>query len=353
MRLIRAKNYDDMSLKAANIIAAQVSLNPKSVLGLATGSTPIGTYRHLVEWYQKGELDFGKAVSINLDEYCGLSGDHPQSYRRFMRENLFDHINIPADRSFLPDGTQTDSALECAQYDRIIEEHNGIDLQLLGIGRNAHIGFNEPDSCFACGTHQVTLTESTIAANTRFFENEAQVPRQAYSMGMQAIMQAKRVLLIASGAAPSIDTMQALMMKLLQQKDPFGDSIMVKPKYVIVPVGYGFKMSQILETAMIDVTGIGSHTANALYQYRNQLTVIEEGALNALAGAGNAVPWFIVGDKSYAKSIQVDYLNGQETPTIRRMETPGQLGFVWDIFLDWGITAVDFRGIAKNPGVTL
>ena len=143
-----------------------MSLNPKSVLGLATGSTPIGTYRHLVEWYQKGELDFGKAVSINLDEYCGLSGDHPQSYRRFMRENLFDHINIPADRSFLPDGTQTDSALECAQYDRIIEEHNGIDLQLLGIGRNAHIGFNEPDSCFACGTHQVTLTESAPSPPT-------------------------------------------------------------------------------------------------------------------------------------------------------------------------------------------
>ena len=109
-------------------------------------------------------------------------------------------IWAPIDTSFLPDGTQTDSALECARYDRIIAEHDGIDLQLLGIGRNAHIGFNEPDSCFACGTHQVTLTESTIAANTRFFENEAQVPRQAYSMGMQAIMQAKRVLLIASGA---------------------------------------------------------------------------------------------------------------------------------------------------------
>ena len=258
MRLIRARDYDDMSLKAANIIAAQVSLNPKSVLGLATGSTPIGTYRHLVEWYQKGELDFGKAVSINLDEYCGLSGDHPQSYRRFMQENLFDHISIRPENTYVPDGLATDvdamcSAyertiedlggvdlqllglghdghigfnepgdhfptrthetalaestrqadarfLECARYDRIIEEHNGIDLQLLGIGRNAHIGFNEPDSCFACGTHQVTLTESTIAANTRFFENEAQVPRQAYSMGMQAIMQAKRVLLIASGA---------------------------------------------------------------------------------------------------------------------------------------------------------
>ena len=161
MRLIRAKNYEDMSLKAANIIAAQVSLNPKSVLGLATGSTPIGTYRHLVEWYQKGELDFGKAVSINLDEYCGLSGDHPQSYRRFMRENLFNHINIPTDRSFLPDGTQTDSTLECARYDRIIEEHNGIDLQLLGIGRNAHIGFNEPDRrCLRAPSGDLTETPS-------------------------------------------------------------------------------------------------------------------------------------------------------------------------------------------------
>lgn len=116
---------------------------------------------------------------------------------------------------------------------------------------------------------------------------------------------------------------------------------------------YGFKMSQILETAMIDVTGIGSHTANALYQYRNKLQVIEEGALNVLAGDGNAIPWFVAGDQRYAKSLQVDYLNGQETPTIRRSEVPGRLGFVWDIWLDWGITAVDFRGIAKNPGTTI
>ena len=159
--------------------------------------------------------------------------------------------------------------------------------------------------------------------------------------------------LIASGAAPSIDTLQAAMLKLLHQTDPFGDSIMVEPKYVIVPVGYGFKMSQILETAMIDVTGIGSHTANALYQYRNKLQVIEEGALNVLAGSGNAIPWFVAGDQRYAKSLQVDYLNGQETPTIRRSEVPGRLGFVWDIWLDWGITAVDFRGIAKNPGTTI
>ena len=158
--------------------------------------------------------------------------------------------------------------------------------------------------------------------------------------------------LIATGAAPSIETLQAIMLKLLNQTDPFGESIMVQPRYIIVPVGYGFLMSQILETAQIDVDGIGSHTANALYQYRNRLQVVEEGTLNALAGK-SAAPWFVVGDKSYARSIQVDYLNGQEVPTIRRMEVAGQLGYVWDIWLDWGITAVDFRGIAKNPGTAI
>lgn len=158
--------------------------------------------------------------------------------------------------------------------------------------------------------------------------------------------------LITSGAAPSINTLQAIMLKLLTQTDPFGDSIMVQPRYIIVPVGYGFLMSQILETAQIDVDGIGSHTANALYQYRNRLQVVEEGTLNALAGS-NAVPWFVAGDPTTGRSIQVDYLNGQETPTIRRMEVAGKLGFLWDIWLDWGITAVDFRGIAKNPGTTI
>ena len=187
MRLIRAKDYQDMSRKAANIISAQVILKPESVLGLATGSTPIGIYHQLIDWYKKGDVD-------------GLSDSNPQSYRRFMREHFFDYINISPANIFLPDGTQTDSALECARYDRVIVEHGGIDLQLLGIGRNAHIGFNEPDVCFSRGTHQVTLTESTIAANTRFFERVEQVPRQAYSVGMQAIMQAKKILLIASGA---------------------------------------------------------------------------------------------------------------------------------------------------------
>ena len=156
-----------------------------------------------------------------------------------------------------------------------------------------------------------------------------------------------------TGAAPSIDTLQKMMLKLLRQKDPFGEAIMVQPKYIIVPVGYGFRLSQLLETQVLDVEGIGNHTVNALYNYRNQLTVIEEGALNALAGAGQPVPWFMVGDPSHAKSLQVDYLNGQEAPTIRRSEVPGQLGYVWDIWLDWGITAVDYRGIARNKGVAI
>lgn len=158
--------------------------------------------------------------------------------------------------------------------------------------------------------------------------------------------------LISTGSKPSIDSIQAIMMKLLAQTDPFGEAITIQPRNIIVPVGYGFLLSQLLETKEIDVTGIGGHTANALYNYRNQLQVIEDGTLNVLAGTG-AAPWFMVGDPSYAKSIQVDYLNGQETPTIRRSEVPGQLGYVWDIWLDWGVTVVDYRGIAKNPGVAL
>lgn len=200
MRLIRAKNYDDMSLKAANIIAAQVSLNPKSVLGLATGSTPIGTYRHLVEWYQKGELDFGKAVSINLDEYCGLSGDHPQSYRRFMQENLFDHISIRPENTWVPDGMTTDVDAMCDGYERTIEELGGVDLQLLGLGHDGHIGFNEPCDHFPVRTHEVALTESTRRANARFFAGEDEVPAAAYTMGVGTVMAARRVLMIVTGA---------------------------------------------------------------------------------------------------------------------------------------------------------
>ena len=200
MRLIRAKNYDDMSLKAANIIAAQVSLNPKSVLGLATGSTPIGTYRHLVAWYQKGELDFGKAVSINLDEYCGLSGEHPQSYRRFMQENLFDHISIKPENTIVPDGLAADIPAMCEAYERQIEDWGGVDIQLLGIGHDGHIGFNEPCDHFPVMTHEVKLTEMTREANKRFFSSIDEVPTAAVTMGVGTVMAARKIVMVITGA---------------------------------------------------------------------------------------------------------------------------------------------------------
>lgn len=200
MKIIRAKDYNDMSRKAANIISAQIILKPESVLGLATGSSPLGIYRQLIQWYEKGDLDFSEATSVNLDEYCGLPAENGQSYHAFMRQNFFDHVNLAPHRIHIPDGMAPDPAAECLRYDRIIAECGGIDLQLLGIGHNAHIGFNEPGDFFSKHTHQVALTESTIAANTRFFGRPEEVPRQAISMGMQAITQARKILLVASGA---------------------------------------------------------------------------------------------------------------------------------------------------------
>ncbi|MCI9297027.1 MAG: glucosamine-6-phosphate deaminase [Lachnospiraceae bacterium] len=199
MRLYKAKNYEDMSRKAANIISAQVIMKPDCVLGLATGSTPIGTYKQLIEWYNKGDLDFSGVTTVNLDEYRGLPRESDQSYYYFMHENLFNHINLQKGRSFLPDGTEPDSEKACSNYNAIIRQVGGIDLQLLGIGRNGHIGFNEPDDHFSLETHCVDLTPSTIDANKRFFEKEEDVPRQAYTMGIKTIMQAKKVLLVASG----------------------------------------------------------------------------------------------------------------------------------------------------------
>lgn len=188
-----------MSRKAANIISAQVIIKPNSVLGLATGSSPIGTYRQLIKWYQKGDVDFRKVISINLDEYKGLAKNNPQSYSYYMHKHFFDFVNFNAQNIHIPDGTATDPQLECRHYDTIINACGGIDLQLLGIGHNGHIGFNEPGAAFEKRTHCVNLSESTIQANMRFFDSEDDVPRQAYTMGMRSIMQAKRILLIASG----------------------------------------------------------------------------------------------------------------------------------------------------------
>lgn len=199
MIIYKAKDYQDLSRKAANIISAQVIMKPDCVLGLATGSSPVGTYKQLIEWYEKGDLDFSSVTSINLDEYKGLGPENDQSYRYFMNTNLFDHINIDKTRTFVPNGLETDSDKACADYDKIIDTSGGIDLQLLGLGHNGHIGFNEPADAFADGTHCVDLTESTIEANTRFFACEADVPRQAYTMGIRNIMQAKKVLVVVSG----------------------------------------------------------------------------------------------------------------------------------------------------------
>ena len=200
MRLIRAKDYQDASRKVANIISAQVILKPDCVLGLATGSSPVGAYQQMSRWCDKGDVNLSQTRTVNLDEYVGLAADHDQSYAYFMRKNFFDGINIDQKNTNLPNGLELDAAKECARYDKVIADLGGVDLQLLGIGANGHIGFNEPADQFSTGTNRVDLTASTISANSRFFENESMVPRQAYTMGMMAIMQAKRIVMIATGA---------------------------------------------------------------------------------------------------------------------------------------------------------
>lgn len=201
MKFITVDTYAKMSRRAANIISAQVILKPDSVLGLATGSTPLGTYKQLIDWNEKGDIDFSQAVTVNLDEYVGLDCSNNQSYRYFMNKNFFEHININMNNTFVPNGCAADPEGECKRYDENIARLGGIDLQLLGIGHDGHIGFNEPDKYFVQNTHIVDLHESTVKANSRFFSSEDEVPKRAITMGMVSIMQAKKILLIASGKA--------------------------------------------------------------------------------------------------------------------------------------------------------
>ncbi len=199
MRVYCAADYYHASRVAANIISAQVIMKPDCVLGLATGSTPIGTYEQLICWYEKGDLDFSQVHSINLDEYRGLSPENDQSYRYFMNTHLFDKINIDKKNTYVPDGLEPDKEKACRDYEEIIHAHGGVDLQILGLGHNGHIGFNEPGSAFEKETHCVTLTETTRQANARFFASMDEVPTEAYTMGIKSIMQAKKIVVIVSG----------------------------------------------------------------------------------------------------------------------------------------------------------
>lgn len=200
MRIYLEADYAAMSRRAANLIAAEVIRRPDCVLGLATGSTPIGTYENLIARNRVGDLSFREVRTVNLDEYKGLAPTHDQSYRYFMQTNLFDHIDILPENTNVPDGLAADADAECARYDALVASLGYADLQLLGLGRNGHIGFNEPDDHFTKETHVVDLTDSTIDANARFFATRDDVPRQALTMGVGCIMAARRVLLIASGA---------------------------------------------------------------------------------------------------------------------------------------------------------
>ncbi|MBQ9757985.1 MAG: glucosamine-6-phosphate deaminase [Clostridia bacterium] len=201
MRVIVCENYDEVSKEAAKIVASEVILKPNAVLGLATGSTPVGMYKLLAEMNKNGEIDFKDVKSFNLDEYYPMSADNDQSYRYFMNENLFNHINIDINNTHVLNGLAKDPEKECADFDKMIDEAGGIDLQVLGIGQNGHIAFNEPDSFLYANTHITDLTESTINANARFFEKIEDVPTQALTMGIASILKAKRIIILATGSS--------------------------------------------------------------------------------------------------------------------------------------------------------
>jgi len=199
MRIVIAKDYEDMSARAARIVAGQIYLKPNSVLGMATGSTPLLMYKELIRVHREVGLDFSEIVTFNLDEYLGLPKEDEQSYNYYMFQHFFNHINIKKENIYIPDGMMKDVEQECKYYDRDIQEKGGIDLQVLGIGNNGHIGFNEPDIKFEATTHKVKLDDETINANARFFATIEEVPRFAISMGIKTIMHAKKILLLVSG----------------------------------------------------------------------------------------------------------------------------------------------------------
>ncbi|MBT9152060.1 MAG: Glucosamine-6-phosphate deaminase 1 [Firmicutes bacterium] len=201
MRIFVAKDYHDMSLEAAKVVADEIAQKPGIVLGLATGETPLAMYRELIRWHREEGLDFSQVITFNLDEYIGLPPENINSYRYYMQHNFFRHINIKLKNTHLPNAMAVDVDEECREYERQIAGVGGIDLQVLGLGQNGHIGFNEPGVDFALSTHLVHLAAATIASNARFFAAESEVPRLAISLGIKSIMQAKKILLLASGSS--------------------------------------------------------------------------------------------------------------------------------------------------------
>ena len=199
MKIFITDTYEQMSRKAANIIAAQVQLNPSSNLGLATGGTPVGMYKQLIKMNEENDINFENVRTFNLDEYYPIDKNNDQSYYSFMNENLFKHVNINEKNTNIPNGMADNIEEECKNYDRKIEAAGGVDIQVLGIGHNGHIGFNEPDGIFTKETNCVELTQTTINANVRFFNSIEEVPKKALTMGIGTIMKSKKILLLASG----------------------------------------------------------------------------------------------------------------------------------------------------------
>lgn len=220
MKVIVVKDYTEMCKRASRIFAAQVTLKPDSVLGLATGSTPVGMYKELVQMFDEGRIDFSQVKTVNLDEYAGLPGDNDQSYRYFMNQNLFDHINIDKANTNVPDGTAADLHAECERYEQVVASMGGVDIQLLGIGNNGHIAFNEAADVLHATAHIEQLTESTINANARFFEKKEDVPTTAITMGMGDILAAKCVVLIATGLAKTSAIKGLIMDDVITTQNP-------------------------------------------------------------------------------------------------------------------------------------
>ncbi|NLY45397.1 MAG: glucosamine-6-phosphate deaminase [Tissierella sp.] len=233
MKLIVAKNYEELSKTAADIIKEEVIKKPNIVLGLATGSTPVGTYKNLIKFHEEEGLDFSKIKTFNLDEYVGLDGKHPSSYRYFMDENLFSKINIKMENTYVPDGKASDLENYCKEYDRSIEEAGGIDVQVLGIGSNGHIAFNEPSESLSIGTFIASLKETTIKDNSRFFNSIEEVPTTAISMGIGSILKAKKIILLANGKNKA-EVIQQLLDKNVVSTNLPVSLLLLHPDFTII-----------------------------------------------------------------------------------------------------------------------